>query len=78
VIHAYGILYLVESNLKLRSDVKLPLQCFTHSVSEDRMVAGTMLTAIFSHAADRSGLRADWGVKRDSVTALKCGGQGRS
>jgi hypothetical protein len=60
VIHAYGILYLVESNLKLRSDVKLPLQCFTHSVSEDRMVpAGTMLTAIFSHAADRSGLKAD-------------------
>jgi hypothetical protein len=60
VIHAYGILYFVESNLKLRSDVKLPLQCFTHSVSEDRMVAaGTMLTAIFSHAADRSGLKAD-------------------
>jgi hypothetical protein len=60
VIHAYAILYLVESNLKLRSDVKLPLQCFTHSVSEARMVAtGTMLTAIFSHAADRRRLKAD-------------------
>jgi len=57
VIHAYGILYLVESSLKLRSDVKLTLQCYTHSVSEDRMAAaGAMLTAIFSHAADRSGL----------------------
>jgi hypothetical protein len=60
VIHAYGILYLVESSLKLRSDVKLTLQCYTHSVSEDRMVAaGAILTAIFSHAADRSGLKAD-------------------
>jgi hypothetical protein len=39
------------------SDVKLTLQCYTHSVSEDRMAAaGAMLTAIFSHAADRSGL----------------------
>jgi hypothetical protein len=36
VIHAYGTLYLVESGLKLRSDVKLPLQCYAHSVSEDR------------------------------------------
>ena len=35
------------------SDVKLTLQCYTHSVSEDRMAAaGAMLTAIFSHAAD--------------------------
>jgi len=43
------------------SDVKLTLQCYTHSVSDDRMAAaGAMLTAIFSHAADRSGLRADW------------------
>ncbi len=59
MIHAYGILYLVDSSLKLRSDVKLTLQCYTHSVSEDRMVAaGAMLTAIFSHAADRSGLKA--------------------
>ena len=42
------------------SDVKLTLQCYTHSVSEDRMAAaGAMLTAIFSHAADRSGLKAD-------------------
>jgi integrase len=42
------------------SDVKLTLQCYTHSVSEDRMAAaGAMLTAIFSHAADRSGPRAD-------------------
>jgi hypothetical protein len=28
VIHAYGILYLVESSLKLRSDFKLTLQCY--------------------------------------------------
>ena len=42
------------------SDVKLTLQCYTHSVSEDRMAAaGAMLTAIFSHAVDRSGLKAD-------------------
>ena len=42
------------------SDVKLTLQCYTHSVSEDRMAAaGAMLTAILSHAADRSGLKAD-------------------
>jgi hypothetical protein len=33
--------------------------CVT-AVSEDRMAAaGAMLTAIFSHAADRSGLKAD-------------------
>jgi hypothetical protein len=31
VIHADGILYLVESNLKLRCDVKLTLRCYTHS-----------------------------------------------
>jgi len=42
------------------SDVKLTLQCYTHSVSEDRMAtAGAMLTPIFSHAAARSGLKAD-------------------
>jgi len=42
------------------SDVKLTLQCYTHSVSEDRMAAaGAMLTAIFSHAAAESGLKAD-------------------
>jgi integrase len=42
------------------SDVKLTLQCYTHSVSEDRMAAaGAMLAAIFSHAADRNGLKAD-------------------
>jgi integrase len=42
------------------SDVKLTLQCYTHSVSEDRMAAaGAMLVAIFSHGADRSGLKAD-------------------
>jgi integrase len=41
------------------SDVKLTLQCYTHSVSEGRMAAGAMLSAIFSHAADRSGLKAD-------------------
>jgi integrase len=43
------------------SDVKLTLQCYTHSVSDDRMAAtGAMLSAIFSHAAGRSGLKADW------------------
>jgi hypothetical protein len=42
------------------SDVKLTLQCYTHSVSEDRMAAATaMLTPIVSHASDRSGLKAD-------------------
>ena len=42
------------------SDVKLTLQCYTHSVSDDRMAAaGAMLVAIFSHAATESGLRAD-------------------
>ena len=41
-------------------DVKLTLLCYTHSVSEDRMAAaGAMLAAIFSHAADRSRLKAD-------------------
>ena len=34
------------------SDVKLTLQRYTHSISEDRMAAAVaMLTAIFSHAA---------------------------
>jgi len=38
----------------------LTLQCYTHSVSDDRMAAaGAMLVAIFSHAADKSGLNAD-------------------
>ena len=42
------------------SDVKLTLQSYTHSVSDDRMAAtGAMLGAIFSHAAARSGLKAD-------------------
>jgi hypothetical protein len=42
------------------SDVKLTLQRYTHSVIEDRVAAaGAMLTAIFSHAVDRSGLKAD-------------------
>ena len=60
MIYACGILCLVESSLKLRSNVKLTLQCYTHSVSEDRMAAaGAMLAAIFRHAADRSGLKAD-------------------
>ena len=44
------------------SDVKFTLQFYTHSVSEDRMVAaGAMLTAILSSTADKSGLRADQG-----------------
>ena len=44
------------------SDVKLTLQVYTHAVSRDRMAAaGKMLTAILSHAADQSGLKADWG-----------------
>jgi hypothetical protein len=59
MIYACGLLCLVDSSLKLRSDVKLTLQCYTHSVSEDRMGAGAMLAAIFRHAADRSGLKAD-------------------
>ena len=42
------------------SDVKLTLQFYTHAVSRDRMAAaGKMLTAIFSHAGDQSGLKAD-------------------
>ena len=44
------------------SDVKLTLQFYTHAVSRDRMAAaGKMLTAILSHAADQSGLKADYG-----------------
>jgi len=43
-----------------RSDVKLTLQFYSHAVSQDRMAAaGEMLTAILSHAAHQSGLRAD-------------------
>ena len=35
-------------------------QCYTHSVSEDRTAAAAaMLTAIFTHDTDRSGLKAD-------------------
>src|SRR5262245_33380787 len=46
--------------LLLHSDVKLTLQFYTHAVSRDRMAAaGKMLTAILSHAADQSGLKAD-------------------
>jgi Phage integrase family len=42
------------------SDVKLTLQFYTHSVSDDRMAAsGAMLTAIFWHAWKQSGLKAD-------------------
>jgi integrase len=42
------------------SDVKLTLQYYTHSVSDDRMAAaGAMLFAILIHAADESGLKAD-------------------
>lgn len=42
------------------SDVKLTLQFYAHAVSRDRMAAaGKMLTAILSHAADQSGLKAD-------------------
>jgi integrase len=42
------------------SDVKLTLQFYTHAVSRDRMAAaGKMLTAILSHAAGQSGLKAD-------------------
>jgi integrase len=45
------------------SDVKLTLQFYTHAVSRDRMAAaGKMLTAILSHAADQSGLKADCGA----------------
>jgi integrase len=42
------------------SDVRLTLQFYSHAVSQDRMAAaGEMLTAILSHAAGQSGLRAD-------------------
>ncbi len=42
------------------SDVQLTLQFYSHAVSQDRMAAtGAMLCAILSHAADKSGLRAD-------------------
>ncbi|PYV61747.1 MAG: hypothetical protein DMG97_42240 [Acidobacteria bacterium] len=45
------------------SDVKLTLQFYTHAVSQDRMAAaGKMLTAILSHAAGQSGLKADCGA----------------
>jgi integrase len=45
------------------SDVKLTLQFYTHAVSRDRMAAaGKMLTAILSHAAHQSGLKADCGA----------------
>lgn len=41
------------------SDIKMTLQCYTHSVSEDRMAAeGAMLIPILSNA-EQSGLRAD-------------------
>ena len=43
------------------SDVKTTLQLYSHSVSEDRMVAqGAMLKAILGSGTDESGLRADW------------------
>lgn len=49
------------------SDVKLTLQFYTHAVSRDRMAAaGKMLTAILSHAADQSGLKADCGATAPS------------
>jgi hypothetical protein len=39
----------------------LTLQFYSHAVSQDRMAAaGEMLIAILSHAADQSGLGADW------------------
>ncbi len=42
------------------SDVKFTLQYYTHSVSQDRMVAaGAMLLAILCHAVEGSGLKAD-------------------
>jgi len=42
------------------SDVKLTLQFYSHAISRDRMAAaGKMLTAILSHAAGQSGLKAD-------------------
>jgi hypothetical protein len=51
------------------SDVKLTLQCYTHSVSDDRMAAaGAMLVAIFSHAGDRSGLRS---LSRNSIKLFR-------
>src|SRR5215468_5551478 len=52
------------------SDVKLTLQFYTHAVSRDRMTAaGKMLTAILSHAADQSGLKADWSKSCTGVSS---------
>jgi integrase len=42
------------------SDIKPTLNCYAHSVSEDRMAAeGAMLMAILSHAVEQSELRTD-------------------
>ena len=38
MIHAYGILYLVESNLKLRSDVKLIFQMGVSTLLHEKML----------------------------------------
>jgi len=41
--------------------IKFTLQFYSHAVSQDRVTAaGEMLIAILSHAAEQSGLRADW------------------
>ena len=42
------------------SDVKTTLQLYSHSLTEDRMLAqGTVLEAILGSGTDKSGLRAD-------------------
>jgi hypothetical protein len=38
VIHAYGILYLVESSVKLRSDVKLSFQMGVSTLPHEKML----------------------------------------
>jgi hypothetical protein len=58
------------------SDVKTTLQLYAHSVSADRMTAqGEVLEAILGSNATESGLR---GFCLLELSALKCGGQGRS
>src|SRR6266852_113683 len=50
----------MDQTILRHSDVKLTLQFYSHAVSQDRMAAaGEMLTAILSHAAGQSGLKAD-------------------
>jgi hypothetical protein len=52
------------------SDVKLTLQFYTHAISDDCLAAtGAMLRAILSHAADKTGLRADGETKQVELSS---------